>query len=413
MQMSNNKYDVIIIGGGASGLMCASYLHFKAPFTKVLILERNNKLGAKVLVTGNGRCNLTNTSIVWSDYNTDSYDKLTEILRVASVKDTMDFFENNLGLHLAPKDDLIYPFSNKSSSVVDSFKFYLDNDATTIKLQEKVTAVASKDDGYEVTTSAGAYATTNVVFAGGGCAAPKTGSDGSIYKLLLNFARKSDFTQVVPSLVQLKTSETDTYSVAGTRVQADLSLYSGTEYICSSSGEMMFTDYGISGICVFCLSGEYNRAVLAGKKNMKVKAKLMPEHSLDEIKSLIDSRVKAFPERSMTEILMGFFTRELSEIIVARSGNDVDAICKTIYEFTFTIKGSQGFDNAQVTSGGLNLDALTSSCELISKPGVYAIGELVNVDGPCGGYNLQWAWSSGMVAASDIAAKVGESYGFN
>lgn len=403
MSLDTNKlYDVIIIGGGASGMMCASYLLSLKPEAKVLILERNNKIGTKVLITGNGRCNLTNTSIVYTDYNTDSYDRLQTILNKYSVKHTMDYFETNLGLHMALKDDLVYPNSYKSSSVVDSFKFALDK--ADIVLNECVKATTKKGDVYEVTTTNASYGARNVVFAGGGSATPKTGSDGNIYKLILNYAKKSDFTQIVPSLVQLKTMETDSHKLAGTRVQAEITLCSRDENIASSAGEVMFTDYGVSGICVFCVSGYYNNSVLEGKKNLTLKANLLPGNNKDDIKDLIAKRVKAFPDRSMVQILMGFFTRELSEVIVGRSGNDIDKIAENIYNFTFTITGSMGFDNAQVTSGGLNLSCLSDECKLVD--GIYVIGEAVNVDGPCGGYNLQWAWSSAMAAAEAISGGI-------
>ena len=398
----NTIYDVIIIGGGASGLMCASYLLSLRPSAKVLILERNGKIGSKVLITGNGRCNLTNKSIQYVDYSTDNYSILQDILDTFSVNKTMEYMETGLGLHLAYREELVYPNSFKSSSVVDAFKFAIAK--ADIKLNEYVKSTSKMDELYEVITSSASYCGRNIVFAGGGAAAPKTGSDGNIYKLILEYAAKKDFTQVVPSLVQLKTLESDTYKLAGTRVQANLTLCSGNSNVASSQGEMMFTDYGVSGICVFCLSGYYNTSVLAGKKNLVLKANLLPNYSTDEVLELLNRRIVLFPERSIVDILMGFFTRELSEVIADRAGNDIGKIAEVITEFTFTVTGTMGFDNAQVTSGGINLGSLDSNCKLAD--GVYVIGEAVNVDGPCGGYNLQWAWSSAMAAATDIAGNL-------
>lgn len=396
---SSNPYDVIIIGGGASGLMCASYLHYLKPSALILILERNQKIGNKIYITGNGRCNLTNTSITYVDYSTDNYEYLKTIFDEYSVDRTIEFFTNNLGLHLAYKEDLVYPNSFKSSSVVDSFKFALKD--VDIKYNEFVKSTSKQGEVFEVNTSENSYYARNIVFAGGGSAAPKTGSDGNIYKLILNYANKNDFTQVVPSLVQLKTLESDTHKLAGTRVQSEVSIFSNDESIASFDGEMMFTDYGVSGICVFCLSGYYSNAVLEGKKNLVLRVNLLPGNSEEDILNILKKKVSLFPDRSMVEILMGFYTRELSEVIASRGENNIEKIAKVIKNFSFTITGTMGFDNAQVTSGGVNLGSLSTECKLTE--GVYVIGEAVNVDGPCGGYNLQWAWSSAMASANSIS----------
>lgn len=397
MDSNNLVYDVIIIGGGASGLMCASYLFALNSNAKILVLERNEKIGTKIYITGNGRCNLTNKSITFVDYSTDNYDRLKTILNSYSVNRTINYFEENLGVHVTYKDDLVYPFSNKSSTVVDAFKMNLEGNIDII-LNSFVKSTKKIDDLFEVVSNDCCYKAKNIVFAGGGSAAPKTGSDGNIYKLILPYSKKTDFTQVTPSLVQLKTLETDSHKLSGTRVKAELTLKSGSANVASTSGELMFTDYGVSGICVFDISGYYYHEMCKNSKNLKLYANLMPGEDIEEI---LKKRVSLFPDRSITDILSGFFTKDLSSVIVSRSNGSLESFISVIREFEFSVSGTLGFDNAQVTGGGLNLSALDDSCKLTE--GVYVIGEAVNVDGPCGGYNLQWAWSSGMAAAKNIS----------
>lgn len=400
MNSNDLIYDAIIIGGGASGLMCASYLFSLNPNTKILIIERNEKIGTKLYITGNGRCNLSNASITYVDYSTDNYERLNTILSTFTVDSTLDYFENCLGVHLSYKEDLVYPYSNKSSTVVDAFKMFL-NSNVDIALNSFVKSTKKVGEVFDVTTSECTYKAKNIVFAGGGSAAPKTGSDGNIYRLILSYAKKSDFNQVMPSLVQLKTLETDTHKLAGTRVKAELTLKNNSMNIVSSSGELMFTDYGVSGICVFDISGYYNYEVSKNSKNLSLHANLMPgEDALD----ILNKKVRAFPNRNMSEILSGIFTRELSDLIVSRSNGTISSIASVISDFIFTVSGTLGFDSAQVTMGGLKLSSLNDSCELTKS--VYVIGEAVDVDGPCGGYNLQWAWSSAMAAAKSISERL-------
>ncbi len=396
----NEIFDVIIIGGGASGLMCASYLFYLNPNARILILERNEKIGTKLYITGNGRCNLSNTSIQYVDYCTDNHDRLNTILSAFPVDMTLEYFENNLGIHLQYRDDLVYPFSNKSSTVVDAFKMNLKS-RVEISYNSLVKSTRKVNELFEVNTNSASYKSRNIVFAGGGRAAPKTGSDGNIYRLILPYCDRSDFTQVNPSLVQFKTLDSDAHKLAGTRVKAEVTLYSGNEDIASSSGELMFTDYGLSGICIFDLSAYYYYSINEGKKNICLKANLLPgENALEQL----NSKVALFPERSIKEVLSGYFTRELSELIVSRSNGTVDSVASNISSLKFAVSGTLGFDNAQVTSGGVNLGSVDDNCMLSS--GVYVIGETVNVDGPCGGYNLQWAWSSAMAAAKNISERM-------
>lgn len=412
--LASRIYDVAIIGGGASGLMCAAYLHQLRGDADILVIEKNHQIGNKIFVTGNGRCNLTNTGLSAADYYTDDYAALKDILDRYTPGVAAELFEHCLGLHLGKKGELVYPFSFKSASVVEAFRMALQG--VEVVLNCEVTGTSRDKETFAVEAGEVTYRARNVVFACGGRAAPRTGSDGKVYRLLLHYASRNDFESVLPGLVQLKTLEEDTHSLSGTRVNVSLKLYSGSELLGTDRGEMLFTDYGISGICILNLSSIYNRAVRDGRKNISISADLLPDEDALE---LITAFSRALPERGPRDLLKAFFTPELADVIIGRicdkdarngakiiSPLDFDEkmirkIAETIKDFRMSITGSQGFETAQVTTGGIKLSRLDRDCRLAD--GVYVIGETVNVDGPCGGYNLHWAWASGMAAAEKIA----------
>lgn len=407
-----SDFDTLIIGAGSAGLMCASRLcFFSKKYSKnmrIAIIDSNSRVGKKLAITGNGRCNVTNLDIDASSYNSDDSNVVNSVITDFDVESSMEFFSNELGLLLTCKGELVYPITNKSSSVIDCFRFYLVDNGVQFILDSKVSKISKCDSFYEVYTSNSKYSADNVVIATGGCTYKNTGSDGLGYKLLSAFESRESFIQVKPVLVQLTSNDKELKSLAGLRINADLSLYNGNELVKDESGELLFTQTGVSGICVMQLS----RFLSNGR--FHIVADLLPEYTFEFLKSYVDNCKKNFANRSVVDSLSGILLRPIIEVCLKRLSlpfniliNDLDErsiikLVNTFKEFRIQISGTEGFDNAQVTSGGLKLSALTSDLELIKSSGLYACGEVLNVDGPCGGYNLQWAWSSADKVANGI-----------
>ena len=389
-----NNFDVIIIGGGAAGLMCAAYLCSQNKSLDVCIIEKNNRVGKKILATGNGRCNLENLTINSTDYYSDDCSKVNSVLSEFDVNHVLSFFENELGLMTDCNDNLVYPVTFKAATVLDCLRFYTKNITT---ITEPVTSVNKIDDKYQVCCKNEKYAATNLVFAVGGAAAPSTGSDGSMFPVIKKIAGNDSFTKILPALVPFKTSDNDIKSLSGNRFKCRVSMEGYEE-----EGEILFTDYGVSGIVIMQLSRMYYELTEKGNKSCDISVDLLPKYSLEEKTAVISKLIKTFPDRSVASALTGLINRQLAEVIIKRSGNDPAVIAKTLHSFKLTVTGTLGFDNAQVTRGGLKLSTVNDNLELLNSAKCYACGELLNVDGPCGGYNLHWAWASAMKVADSI-----------
>lgn len=392
-------YDTIIIGAGSSGLMCAARLVCDG-MDNVLLLDSNPKAGKKLAITGNGRCNLTNLSLDKDLYFSDDKDRLYKVLSYFGVDETINFFEKELGLKTVSKDELVYPVTLKSSSVIDVLRFYISK--IDIEYELKVDKVSQDAEGYTVFAGEKSFEGRNVVFATGGMSYPKTGSDGNGYRLLSRFFNKEEFTAVTPSLVQLKTSDRDLKSLSGFRFNSRVSLISDDETKATEVGELLFTDYGISGICVMQLS----RHLTNGRNKVVIDLLVDDEAICDSL--------RRFSHRSVPDALIGILPSELTKTVLKRLGTSelkdpsvIRRFIRMLHEFTVNISGTNGFDNSQVTRGGLNLNALDDELQSREHKGLYVCGEVLNVDGPCGGYNLQWAWSSAVVVADSIKRSIG------
>ena len=371
--------------------MCAAALYNADSSLRVLVLEKNSKPGRKLLATGNGRCNYTNRNVTSSCYNTDDNAKLTKILHAFGPAKITSFFENNLGIITDYKNDLAYPITYQSKTVADALA-----SASNARFEYDTEVKSVEREGMNVIVN-GVYTALYVVFACGGVSLPDSGSDGSLYPVLKGMAGSDSFERLIPSLVPLKSSDKDLRKLSGIRQECIVKMDGREE-----RGEILFTDYGISGICVMQLSGYYNRSLTSGKPVKYLTVDLIPSMDLKTKKKVIGDLLNRFNDRDKASAISGLIKMPIAEVAVARSDGTPDGIASVIHDFRINLTGSLGFENAQVTSGGLKLSAVTDGLELKKCPGIFVCGEALNVDGLCGGYNLHWAWASAMTVAESI-----------
>lgn len=395
-----NKYDIAIIGGGFSGMCLAAMLDQKK-VGKVVILEANKRLGKKILVTGNGQGNITNTVMDASHYHGDREFASAVICRYGN-KSLLEFF-SSIGLLTAERDGKIYPASFFAGAVSDVLRFKLTDENIDIITEFNVINVTKQDLFYITDYSSRVILAKKVIFAFGGSSGDGFMTDGTSYKIARNLGHK--ITELCPSLVQLKTEREKIKGLKGVKQEATATLYDGQTKICTFSGDVLFTDFGISGNCTFYLS-----AYLKGLKNPCVKISFLPEY--DEQKLLTALLKKAEKSCDYSRLLISVLPKNLSLAVLKCVGlkeNDCASkqgilkIAHEIKNFTLRTEGTLGFKSSQVTAGGIDtkdIDVNTMESRIVSD--LYIIGEALNVDGDCGGYNLQWAYSSAAVCAKAL-----------
>ena len=395
---------VIIVGGGMAGLTCATELSRRFNGQDITVIERLQRVGKKILSTGNGQCNLTNENLSLSNYHGLSVDFTKFALENYGKQSLIDFFEK-LGVKIINDNGKYYPQSKQASSVLDALRFYLTYKNVEIFTEEKVVDI-TKTKNFCVTTDKGnKYYAENVIIAVGGKSAKHLGTDGTSYNLLEKFGHK--VTKLYPSLVQLKCSTQEIKGLKG--LKAQVSLYAKTDSVVSPNfkGELLFTDYGISGNAVFSVS-----SYVAGQSSAKVYVDFCPNMNSEELKLFISNKIKNCPYLTYENLLSGVLPNKIALRLVINCGfkpdetvnlSCVDRVTKVVKTTVYTITGDTGFDNSQVTHGGVltcDFNDKTMQSKLVS--GLYAVGEVLDIDGDCGGYNLQWAYSSAMTASKDI-----------
>ncbi len=395
---------VIIVGAGASGLVAG--IQAARLGASVTILEHTATPGKKLLSTGNGKCNLTNLTYLPGAYRGENPDFIKNVLEQVSVLQTLDFFKG-LGVVLTDRNGYVYPNTGQASSIADALMFELDHLGITLICDCRVRAIR-KD--LTLTTSKGSMKGDSVILAAGSMAAPKTGSDGSGYELAA--ALGHTIIKPLPALVQLRCREKWYKQVAGVRTEALVTLKINGQTAAEDRGELQFTDYGISGIPVFQVSRFASRALDQGQ-NVTAELDLLPsmeEHATEEF---LTDRVTRFAYRPADEFLNGVLNQKLTRVLLNETG--IIKTAKTgeikpaqIKKLTAAIKGletavisTNSFDQAQICSGGVDtreVDPCTMESKLIKR--LYLAGEILDVDGICGGYNLQWAWSGGILSGT-------------
>ena len=395
-------YDIAVIGGGASGLVCAIRAKQVNEKLKICILEALPRIGKKILVTGNGRCNITNLNSDSAIYNSMEFTRFA--METCSPKRVLVFFES-IGLKCVEESQgRVYPMSNNSSSVLDCIRNEIEHLGIEVITDFKVDEITKTKDCFKLNNSITAK---KIIISTGGKSSSCHGSDGSGYGLLKKAGHR--IVEQYPALVQLKTEE-KTKMLKGVRVKAQVRLVCANEVVDESGGEVLFTDYGLSGIAIMDVSRKlYDRkcsCVLDALPNMK----------RNEISEFINRCKKNNPDNAVENIISGMLPAKLSQYIIQglginpktpagqMTGNKLNEIIERIKNLTFKINETTGFGNAQITVGGADVKQFnpkTMESKLVK--GLYCAGEILDVDAPCGGYNLQWAWSSGLLAGESMA----------
>lgn len=408
-------YDVAIIGAGASGVMCALALKEKDKNLKVLLLEKNDKLGKKLSITGNGRCNLGNINTDISNFNSNS--DLGDFIKQLQIKDFSflkiidgsDDLENyydylrRFGVLITKEKEYLYPYSMQAISVCKSFERYLNYLNVEIKYNYDVLKVCKKDNVFIINDD---IKSKCVVIATGGKTYPKTGSTGFGYNVLKSFGHT--ITDLYPSLTKLKTDYKYIKDLQGVRSNVELNLSVNGWIKNSEYGQVQFTTEALSGICIFNLSRDVKK-YLNENKSVKIIIDLVPNYSNFELHNYIIS----FPSYSVSDALSCIINNKLAVAIAKElkfankkmkelTDNEFDELCFALKNMYFNIIDVGDFNIAQVTNGGAKLDEFTKGLESTKCKGLYAIGEVLDVDGKCGGYNLSWAFTSALIAANDI-----------
>lgn len=395
-----------IIGGGAAGMMAA--IEAARSGARVTLLEGNDRLGKKILSTGNGKCNLGNEKLDLEEYYTENPEILKRCLDVFGTAETVDFFRG-IGLMIKSKNGYLYPASEQAAVVLDVLRFAVEAEGVKVVTECKVSKITRQPEknGFLVTANGKNYFFDKVILACGGMAAPKTGSDGSGYVLAKSLGHS--VLPTVPALVQMKCKEDYFKMVSGVRADAQIMVMDNQGEVTRERGELQLTDYGISGIPVFQISRIMNY-MLCNRNQVEVHIDLLPDYDKKEFQELMQIREKLFSEGTAEKYFTGILNKKIMLLFMKLAGikptDDVESISgaklQKVYElckdWQVTVVGSNPYDNAQVCAGGVPLREVDEDMQSLKVPGLFFAGELLDVDGKCGGYNLQWAWCSGYLA---------------
>lgn len=406
-------HKLLIIGGGASGLMAA--ITAKDMGIDTAIVEGSDRVGKKILTTGNGRCNISNEICTSSRFHSSNPEFFIPVLENFTYKDTEAFF-NSLGLPLTTLEyGKVYPLSLQASSVLDILRFSVEDRTIPVYFNSKVKDIKKAEDGFIISTvSNETFRCETVILACGGKSAPSTGSDGSGFDI----ARKLGHSIIppVPSLVQLKLDYKHLKALAGIKFNGFAEIIEDNETKRREFGEILFTDYGISGPPILQLSRIASCAI-SKSHAVTLKIDLMPSMDMNDLMDFLEGRWAVFSYRSVHDSFIGVINKKLIPILLKEAGildihkpcsslewDEKNEIFSLLKSWTFKVTGTNSFKDSQVTSGGIDtreVDPATLESKLIK--GLFFCGEILDVDGDCGGFNLQWAWSSGFTAAKNAS----------
>ncbi len=406
--MSGKYYDIAVVGGGASGLTAAISAKEVCPEAKIAVLERLPRVGKKIIASGNGKCNLSNLSIGGKNYH-GSVDAVSIIRK---MPDYRDFLSDYLGVLCVAgsegREGGIYPRSNSSSTVVNALRSRLEQ----LEIEEicdcQVAAIKSVRGGFELACSGEEISCKRLIIAAGGYAAPSFGTDGGMLRILRDMGYK--VSKICPAVSPLRVDASAVKGLKGVRVKGCISAISGGKVLRIEKGEIQFGENSISRICVFNLAYLFRQY----EGNMLLSADLLPEMSENELADYLFRIRKLRAGQPPEEFLTGIFVKNLASYVIKKAVNRnmpdrIDGLtneqlmsaAKLIKDLRFEVSGCSAWQNAQATMGGIHESCIDERLESRLHKGLYFCGEILDTVGDCGGYNLQWAWSSGMAAGGN------------
>ncbi len=388
-------WNVAIIGGGMSGLVSAIEIRRNYPEKSVVIFEKLDRVGKKILATGNGRCNLDNLTAKKEDYNEPSF--VSSALEKFSPESNLDFWKSLGLLTVSDSEGRVYPRSNSAAAVLDALRF--ETQKLGIKILFEEVRVLKKEKNFIINN----HQAENVIVSCGGCSSPSQGSDGSGFTLMKNLGHS--ITSLSPSLVQITTDTRFTKLLKGVRVKGKLTLWDKDRNMGESEGEILFADYGLSGIATMDLSRFLAKVRITD--NTKISLDMVTEMTESDIVSYLADRQKVNPLLECENLLTGILPKAVGKVVIKKCNicpgekaenlkkKDFENIAKSLKSFEFKVTGTKGYEFSQVTSGGVDLREVDKET-LMSKKlgGLYFCGEILDVDSRCGGFNLHWAVSS-------------------
>ena len=404
--------NILILGGGASGLIAAIEAA-RVTGCRVTLLERQARVARKLLATGNGRCNLTNTDLSAAHFHGADAAFAQRVLQRFGLEDTLAFFSGLGLLTVTEPGGRVYPFSDSANSVADVLRLTAEQLGVQLITGAEVRAVSRSRGGFSAETEEMSCRADRLIVACGGAAGAKLGGGVGGYRLLETFGHRR--TRLYPSLVQLRADDRCTRALKGVRADAEITLCDGAHVLAHSAGEVQFTEYGVSGPAAFEISR--TAAQYTGRAQLRLDlARTLPQARLLD---MLLQRAAAFPDLTAENLLTGMLHNRLGRTVVQRCQLAFETPLGTLTQpelaraaaavkcFSLPFAGTLGFESAQVTAGGIEtagFDPNTMQSRLV--PGLYACGEVLDVDGDCGGYNLQWAWSSGRLAGRSAGGAV-------
>lgn len=402
------KHSLIIVGGGAAGLTAA--LISKDLGFDVALIEGTDRIGKKILTTGNGRCNISNANIDNKRYHSENAYFFQHTLDSFNINQTIDFF-GCLGIPLITLEGgKMFPMSLQASSVIDILRFAIEEKHIPVYTNTKAKEIIKKNNSFKIVTADNVtYECDKLIIATGGKSAPKTGSDGSGYSLAKQLGHS--LILPVPALVQLKLNYSRLKALSGVKFDGCAEIFINDNFVQKEFGEILFTDYGISGPPILQLSRSASYG-LSENKSVSLIIDMLPNIPSEDVEGFLENHWSLFGNRSINDSLVGIINKKIIPIILKQakiedihkpcydlSLTDKNAIYILLKQWKFEVSGTNSFTNAQVTAGGINTKEINSkTLESNIASNLFFAGEILDVDGDCGGFNLQWAWSSGAIA---------------
>ncbi|MCT4597897.1 MAG: NAD(P)/FAD-dependent oxidoreductase [Vallitalea sp.] len=405
------KSKVIIIGGGASALVAAIIAARNG--AKVTILERKDRVGKKILATGNGRCNMTNIKCTSSNFHGGNETFINKILAQFDVNNTLEFFKELGSYPLVEDNGKVYPNSLQASSILDNLRYEIERLKITVECNAEVIKIEQSNNFIVYTKDNKKYYGNKVILATGGKSTPDLGSNGSGYLLAKSLGHT--LIKPIPSLVQLKSDAKFLKQIKGVKINGDAAVVDEEHNILRKEyGEILFTDYGISGPPILQLSRIASSRV-SNNKNVIVDIDFMPKVCFEQLDTILLDRLTAMPYKTISDNFIGFVNKRLIPIIIKEAGIEINKkssdiskkernkLVSILKKFSINIIGTNQWNQSQVTAGGIDVNEVDSNT-LESKitKGIYFAGEILDVDGDCGGFNLQWAWSTGAIVGRSV-----------